>query len=208
MAATRAGLIAAIGLLVSTAGFGTTPAVGSGLMITGGLTSQPIGHYEFCKVRPGECAIQPRDKGPMAVNDTAMRKIKAINVAVNRAIKPMSDMEIYGREEVWTYPDKGVGDCEDYVLEKRRRLQAAGFSLSNLLITVVRKQDGEGHAVLTIRTTRGDLILDNLNNEVKLWSQTGYQYLKRQASTHTGRWVSLRDENNLLVGSVSNSRKR
>jgi predicted transglutaminase-like cysteine proteinase len=61
------------------------------------------------------------------------------------------------------------------------------------LITVLRKPDGEGHAILTVRTTGGDFVLDNLNDEVKPWDETGYTYLKRQASDHTGRWVTIED---------------
>jgi len=136
------------------------------------------------------------------VNTALMNKISAINLAVNRAVKPRNDIDIYGKEEVWIYPANGEGDCEDYVLEKRRKLHDAGISFSDLLITVVRKPDGEGHAVLTVRTDRGDLILDNLSDEVRLWSHTPYRYLKRQATTNTGQWVSLRNENNLLVGAV------
>ncbi|WP_309086310.1 transglutaminase-like cysteine peptidase [Chelativorans sp.] len=202
MAAKRAGYVAAIGLLLCAAGTGVSPAAGPGLMVTGALTSQPIGHFEFCKASPQECSIAYRDEGPTQLDDALMATISTVNFSVNHAIKPLNDRDIYGREEVWTYPDRGVGDCEDYVLEKRRKLNSAGFPLSSLLITVVRKPDGEGHAVLTVRTDRGDLILDNLNDEVKLWSHTSYRYLKRQASTHSGRWVTLRDDNNLLVGAV------
>ena len=113
-----------------------------------------------------------------------------------------SNVTIYGKDEVWAYPDQGVGDCEDYALEKRRQLAAKGISLSNLLITVVRKPDGEGHAVLTLRTDRGDFILDNLSDELRPWQKTGYRYLKRQATTHTGRWVTLREDQNMLVGAL------
>jgi predicted transglutaminase-like cysteine proteinase len=88
------------------------------------------------------------------------------------------------------------------VLEKRRLLLAAGLPVSNLLITVVRKPDGEGHAVLTVRTDAGDFILDNLSDEVKPWDRTGYRYLKRQASTNTGRWVSIRGGESTAVGAV------
>ncbi|WP_011580029.1 transglutaminase-like cysteine peptidase [Chelativorans multitrophicus] len=203
MAAKRAGLVAAIGVLLSTVSVGSSPAVGAGLMATGSVTSQPIGHYEFCQANPKECSVRSRDRGPLLMNDALMKKISAINIAVNRAVKPRNDIDIYGKEEVWVYPAKGEGDCEDYVLEKRRKLHAAGVSFSNLLITVVRKPDGEGHAVLTVRTDRGDLILDNLSDEVKLWSHTSYLFLKRQATTNTGQWVSLRNENNLLVGAVN-----
>ncbi|EKF41675.1 transglutaminase [Nitratireductor indicus C115] len=188
------GVLLAIGLAQAEAG---------NSMATGGLTSQPIGHYEFCKANPLECSLRPRDTGPEKMNKALWRKLVSVNKSVNQAVKPMNDIDIYGEEEVWTYPSTGVGDCEDYVLEKRRALMRKGISLANLLITVVRKPDGEGHAILTVRTDRGDFVLDNLNDTVKLWNQTGYRYLKRQASNHTGMWVSLREDNNPVVGAVS-----
>ena len=174
----------------------------AGAMTVGSQTSQPIGHYEFCKVLPAECAVRPADQQPVALNEQLWKRIEGVNRKINAAVKPMNDIDIYGKDEVWAYPDRGVGDCEDYVLEKRRELANDGISLANLLITVVRKPDGEGHAVLTLRTNRGDYVLDNLNNDVKHWRDTGYKYLKRQASYHSGRWVSLIEDRNLLVGSV------
>lgn len=195
-------IVAAAAVGLGIAGWAPSQAAASGAMSTGGLTSQPIGHYEFCKANPRECAIRPRDKGPAAMTSALWRKIAGVNAAVNAAVKPMSDMEIYGKDEVWAYPDKGVGDCEDYVLEKRRRLNRLGVSLADLLITVVRKPDGEGHAVLTVRTSKGDFVLDNLSDKIRLWDQTGYRFLKRQASNNTGRWVSIRDGQSVLVGAV------
>ena len=171
------------------------------LMHTGGLTSQPIGHFEFCKAFPAECALRSTDSGPEHMTGKLWRKIASVNLAVNESVKPMNDFEIYGKDEVWAYPD-GVGDCEDYVLEKRRVLMSSGIPASNLLITVVRKPDGEGHAVLTIRTDKGDFVLDNLTNLVRQWDQTGYRFLKRQASDHAGRWVSIREGESTMVGAV------
>ncbi|MGQ3296305.1 MAG: transglutaminase-like cysteine peptidase, partial [Shinella sp.] len=107
----------------------------------------------------------------------------------------------YGVEEQWTYPD-GAADCEDYVLIKRKRLMEAGISPSNLLITVVLQPNGEGHAVLTVRTDRGDFVLDNMRNKVLLWSETEYRYLKRQSSVNAGKWVKLQDGRADAVGSV------
>lgn len=197
-------LFAAVSILLIAAATGTTSeASGVGGMSTGGLTSQPIGHYEFCKRMPAECAVRTRDRGPLVVDDVIWGQIWHINKSVNAAVRPMSDYDIYGLDEYWTYPDQGVGDCEDYVLEKRRRLHELGISLSNLLVTVLRKPDGEGHAVLTLRTDRGDFILDNLNDEMRPWHETGYRFLKRQASNHTGRWVTLLEDHNMLVGSVN-----
>lgn len=202
MAARRVARSAAYILCGLWAGLLGSAANANGLMAVGGYTSQPIGHYEFCKSNPFECSIRPRDKGPFQINAQWRDAIEHVNMTVNREVRPMNDRDIYGKEEYWAYPTNGLGDCEDYVLEKRKRLHAMGIPLSNLLITVVRKPDGEGHAVLTVRTSEGDLILDNLTDEVKLWSWTSYQFLKRQATTHTGRWVSLQDSNNLLVGAV------
>ncbi|WP_435528399.1 transglutaminase-like cysteine peptidase [Mesorhizobium shangrilense] len=178
------------------------PAVAEGAMATGGPTSQPVGHYDFCKAHPGECSIRPASLAPATMSSALLRKLTSVTAKVNAAVKPMSDLDIYGKDEVWAYPDNGVGDCEDYVLEKRRELGRMGVSLANLLITVVRKPDGEGHAVLTVRTDKGDYVLDNLNDKVKVWDQTGYRFLKRQAIDNTGRWVSIRGGQQVLVGAV------
>jgi len=193
-------LCAVAGLAVS--GLWAAPASAAGAMMTGGLTSQPIGHYDFCKANPGECSIRPSDLDPAKMTDSLWRKLTSVTAKVNAAVKPMSDYDIYGKDEVWAYPDKGVGDCEDYVLEKRRDLYRMGMSLADLLITVVRKPDGEGHAVLTVRTDKGDYVLDNLTDKVKAWDETGYRFLKRQAIDSTGRWVSIRGGQQVLVGAV------
>lgn len=195
--------LAATALFFAATTSNTSEASGVHSMTTGGLTSQPIGHYEFCQRNKAECAVRVRDSGPLTVTDDTWKLITRVNRAVNSAVTPMSDFDIYGKDEYWAYPDQGIGDCEDYVLEKRRQLAAKGIPLSNLLITVLRKPDGEGHAVLTVRTDRGDYVLDNLTDDVRLWYKTGYQFLKRQASTHTGRWVTLREDQNMLVGSVN-----
>jgi len=189
---------------VSALAWAVGTAVASASMITGGPTSQPVGHYEFCKRNAAECRIRMQDPGPEHMTNRLWNHIVAVNAVVNDAVKPVSDRSVYGREEVWTYPAKGVGDCEDYVLEKRRKLVKSGISLANLLITVVRKPDGEGHAVLTVRTDKGDYVLDNLVDSVRPWQKTGYRYLKRQSSEHTGRWVSIRGDSDMLVGAVTN----
>lgn len=177
-------------------------ALASEPMVTGGLTSQPIGHYDFRRAHPAECSIRSRGVQPEMMNGELWRKIVSINVKANAAIAPANDIDIYGKDEVWAYPDNGIGDCEDYVLEKRRKLASTGLAIANLLITVVRKPDGEGHAVLTVRTDKGDFVLDNLTDSVKQWSDTGYSFLKRQSSENTGRWVSIIGDQNPLVGSV------
>ena len=169
-------------------------------MKTGGVTSQPIGHYEFCQTHKSECRPGART-APAKGTEFGWSVVREINARVNRDITPMTDKELYGKDELWAYPDN-AGDCEDFVLLKRRMLMQKGFAAGDLLITVVRKPDGEGHAVLTLRTTDGDYILDNLTDDVKLWTKTPYRYLKRQASFHAGRWVSIENGDAVMVSSV------
>ena len=166
-----------------------------------GATNQPIGHYEFCKQYADECRANGKDAGPLVLTQENWKTILNVNYAANTDVQPMTDMEIYGVEEKWAYPDT-VGDCEDYVLLKRKRLIEAGISPSNLLITVVLQPNGEGHAVLTVRTDRGDFVLDNMRNKVLLWSETEYRFLKRQSSANAGKWVKLQDGRAEAVGSV------
>lgn len=171
------------------------------LMLTGGLTSQPYGHLELCKRLPAECSVRSEEQAPLVLTEKLKARLEAVTAWVNSAVMPESDIDVYGIDEYWTYPEKR-GDCEDYVLLKRRILMDEGVSASHLLITVLKKPDGEGHAVLTVRTDTGDLILDNLNDALNPWDETGYIYLKRQATYDSGRWVTVREGHSELVGSV------
>jgi predicted transglutaminase-like cysteine proteinase len=172
-------------------------------MQVGAITSQPIGHYEFCQTHKDECSIKSANTVAPRVTEFGWDVIRQINAKVNHDIMPMTDQEIFGRDEVWAYP-KDVGDCEDFALLKRKLLIEAGFSPADVLMTVVRKPDNEGHAVLTVRTSDGDFILDNLSPDVKLWSETSYRFLKRQASFNTGRWVTIENSDEVVVGAVNN----
>ncbi len=170
-------------------------------MQTGAYTSQPIGHYEFCQTYRDDCARKSPNAPAPTLTEYGWKVVREVNASVNHSIVPMTDHDIYGRDEVWAFPD-GVGDCEDFVLEKRRQLIEKGIPAGDLLITVVRKPDGEGHAVLTLRTSKGDFILDNLDRRVKLWIDTPYRYLKRQAVSDAGRWVTIENGANIVVGAL------
>lgn len=157
----------------------------------GQLTSPPIGWMQFCQDYPEECLVRQRRQATIKLDETSWRKIVTINAEVNREIVAITDQEHWGVPELWSYPTDGKGDCEDYVLEKRRRLIAAGFPANTLLITVVRDLKGEGHAVLTIKTDRGDFVLDNQIGKIVAWLETGYRFIKRQSDEDPNRWVSL-----------------
>ena len=201
MIGAKAGAVAFFALLISSSSAFTAPASALS-MKTGSVTSQPIGHYEFCQANKSECQAGVRNQAPAKVTEFGWKVVREINAAVNRDIAPVSDKDLYGKEEFWTYSES-AGDCEEYVLMKRKKLMEKGFAVGDLLITVVRKPDGEGHAVLTLRTTQGDFILDNLAQDVKTWNETPYRYLKRQATFNAGRWVSIENGETDMVSSVA-----
>jgi predicted transglutaminase-like cysteine proteinase len=159
----------------------------------GDTTRAPIGWVEFCTENPGEChggASEPRD---IVMTQAAWRDLLRVNRWVNETVKPMTDMEHWGVIEKWSIPTDGYGDCEDYVLLKRKLLIDAGWPREALLITVVRDRQGEGHAVLTVKTDKGEFVLDNQNENVVAWTETGYRFVKRQSQRDQNVWVSLGD---------------
>jgi predicted transglutaminase-like cysteine proteinase len=157
----------------------------------GETTRAPIGWVDFCNDHAAECATRPSAARDVVLSSAAWRDLQRINQYVNTTIKPMTDMEHWGVVEKWSYPDDGYGDCEDYVLLKRRLLIDAGWPREALLVTVVRDKQGDGHAVLTVRTSKGEFILDNQNEKVLLWTETGYGFVKRQSQTDPNVWVLL-----------------
>jgi predicted transglutaminase-like cysteine proteinase len=156
-----------------------------------GESLPPIGFVSFCRENKGECSSPRRFADRVQISSARLRELKQVNDAVNAAVTPVTDLELHGKVEVWSYPIDGKGDCEDYVLLKRRILIERGWPASTLLITVVRDENNEGHAVLTVRTDEGDLVLDNKRREVMHWTDTPYTFIKRQSSRNPLVWISL-----------------
>lgn len=156
-----------------------------------GDTLPPIGYVTFCRDHKDECRPGRRFADRVQLNAAKFRELAEVNESVNDAVTPITDLELYGKVEKWTYPQAGKGDCEDYVLLKRRTLIERGWPESTLLITVVRDENNEGHAVLTVRTDQGDYVLDNKRREVLQWAATPYTFIKRQSSHNPLVWISL-----------------
>jgi predicted transglutaminase-like cysteine proteinase len=122
----------------------------------GATTRAPIGWLEFCVEYKQECRVKPSAARDVVLTSKAWTDLVKVNAWVNHNVKPITDLEHWGVVERWSYPDDGYGDCEDYVLLKRRMLIKAGWPRSALLVTVVRDKKGAGHAVLTVKTNRGE----------------------------------------------------
>jgi predicted transglutaminase-like cysteine proteinase len=193
--AVRAGsalALASITLAISTAAVaagestaslgGSWDAGGQPVYLTvGDATRAPIGWVDFCITYKAECATRPSEPRDVVLTAKAWTDMVKVNDWVNESIKPITDLEHWGVVERWNYPDDGFGDCEDYVLLKRRLLIQAGWPREALLITVVRDRKGDGHAVLTVKTDRGEFILDNQESQVLPCAKTGYRFVKRQS---------------------------
>jgi predicted transglutaminase-like cysteine proteinase len=180
---------------------GAAAATGEPFMMTGSQTSQPVGHYEFCLDHRAECNLVTTGDPRVRLTPARWKELTSVNATVNRTIAPATDMAVYGRTEVWAYPTTR-GDCEDVALLKRRDLIEKGWPVGALLMTVVRQPNGDGHAVLTVLTDRGDLVLDNLETKILVWNETDYQFVKRQSEFDAGQWVAIDDAHAAIVGSL------
>lgn len=161
-------------------------------MPTYGETLPPFGYVDFCRREPEECKSSPHDHTKRFILTPERREqLEQVNWMVNRIVASATDLELYGKSEHWAIPANNKGDCEDYALLKRRLLMLYGWPSSALLMTVVRDEKGEGHAVLTARTNVGDYVLDNKNNDLKEWKDVPYTFLMRQGYLDPNIWVSL-----------------
>lgn len=156
-----------------------------------GRTTVPYGWVDFCNRYAGQCdgpVLEPVD---VILTPRILKTIEQVNRSVNSTIQGMTDMDHWGVTDRWDYPLDGKGDCEDYVLMKRKMLMDRGLPRQALLVTVVKDHAGEGHSVLTVKTNVGDYALDNLADRMVRWDQTGYRFIKRQSQQDPNRWVSL-----------------
>jgi predicted transglutaminase-like cysteine proteinase len=171
----------------------------------------PYGWLHFCGAQPTEC--EPVQLLPTFARLTAQSwiELNRINAIANREIEPIGDQDHYGIYEQgilnwWTYPDDGKGNCNDYVMLKRKLLIEAGWPKAALLMTVVVDHHGDGHLILMVRTDRGDLILDNMREEIVSWDRTGYRFVKRQSALNHNDWVAIQVQGNPRMAAAGNSR--
>ncbi|MTI04406.1 transglutaminase, partial [Roseibium denhamense] len=153
----------------------------------------PIGHRQFCADNRRACPNERYEPVVVRLTEERWQELIRVNADVNRRVRPMTDEDLFGKVEHWAYPHNGYGDCEEYVLEKQRILIAAGWPKSAVLITVAKDTQNSGHAVLTVRTDQGDMILDNQIEAVLPWYSTPYRYIKRQSARSPVKWTGIAD---------------
>jgi predicted transglutaminase-like cysteine proteinase len=167
------------------------PAITTAALSLGALPA-PWGWRDFCRKNPADCATPKLvNVEPFPLTTEKWKIVVDTNNKVNKSIEAVSDMDHWNKPESWDYPSDGKGDCEDYALLKRGLLIRAGIPASALLMTVVLNRKGEGHAVLTLASDHGDYILDNQNNEILSWENSGYRFVQRQSQTDPNEWSRL-----------------
>ena len=160
----------------------------------GGQTKIPYGWIDFCGRRPEACDVEPLPAVDLKLTSEAWKKLDRINRQVNASIQPISNLDHWGTiVDHWDYPVDGKGDCKIYALYKRKLLLEAGVPRQALLMTIVRDLEDQGHAILTVKTDHGEFVLDNLSDEVRPWTATGYRFVKRQSQQDPNIWVSIDD---------------
>lgn len=158
----------------------------------GASTSVPYGWVDFCHRERAECLEPVLPALDINLTNATWAKINRINRMVNQAIEPVTNLEHWGTMlDHWDYPFDGKGDCKVYALYKRKLLIDMGFPRQALLMTIVRDLGDEGHTILTIKTNRGEFVLDNLSDEIRPWDATGYHFIKRQSQEDPNVWVAL-----------------
>lgn len=141
----------------------------------------PLALQFFCAENPRECASGGSSKVTMTPN--LMGVLKQVNGHVNRAIRPVADSS-----DQWNLNPQS-GDCEDFVLSKRSALVRSGVSAGALRIAYTHTRRGEPHAVLVVRTSEGDFVLDNLTDSIKTVRASGYT-IRSMSSPNPTRWTA------------------
>jgi predicted transglutaminase-like cysteine proteinase len=145
----------------------------------------PVGFVSACHRYQWLCS---NTAGRDMDDPEALSLLKRVNGHVNMTVASADDASVYGRQDFWSLPTGGRGDCEDYALQKKKDLIDAGFRSDHLAISVVLDRNGHNHAVLLARLKSGDFVLDNLSGSVRSWESTGYTFLARQSFENQRVW--------------------
>jgi predicted transglutaminase-like cysteine proteinase len=147
----------------------------------GATVATPFAMKFFCQQNPDECV--GGGSGQVALSDDLLVLLKKVNQRVNGSIRYTAE-----RVDKWSL-NPARGDCEDFALSKRSALIRQGVPPGALRIAFTYTRRGVPHAVLIVRTSDGDLVLDNVNKKVMTLAASGYN-ITRMSSPNPMRWVA------------------
>ena len=158
------------------------------LVASESATLPPSGAAKLCQTYRWACTHDSRVR---TISEQVVHAIAQVNRRVNQTVRYISDQRQFNTPDHWSLPTARGGDCEDYALLKKQKLLEIGFPPQALLIATVLDKNRSGHAVLVVRTSDGDLILDNVTDRILPWAETGYLFLRMQDPQAPTRWVSV-----------------
>lgn len=166
-----------------------TLARGATAMTESGFIASYTGFRIFCETYPDQCETDGK-AAVVALDETKARDLVEVNSEVNGRIVP----DRYGRDfDHWNLYSS-FGHCNEYAIQKRKALIDRGWPAGSLALSVVHTRYDEGnilHLVLSVRTDKGDLVLDNLRSSIVPWNRTGYGFVMRQSTVHPKLWVRV-----------------
>ena len=198
----------------------STTTQGSARLVSQGVTQPPVGAFSFCLEEPEACGLPTQQieslskdssksaSDPVAAQDETapthpavltdlqlFAMARVINASVNTAISYRSDALTWNTEERWVLPlsAEGVnyGDCEDYALEKRAALLAAGAPSDRLRMATAWSPGTGVHAVLILRLEDGDYVLDSTTPHILNVAQTRYEWRSLQSGPSLLEWSQV-----------------
>jgi predicted transglutaminase-like cysteine proteinase len=156
-------------------------------------TRPPMAFTLFCLKYKDECKPRPQHivfrGGRLKLTAERMAQLQEVNQQVNIAIRPEPNLEGLRGEKWLLHP--ASGDCNDYAVTKRHDLIAKGFPARSVLLSEVVVPWGEHHLVVVVRTSSGDLVLDNLTGHILPWSKKSYRWVRIQSPKNPTYWASL-----------------
>lgn len=166
-------------------------------MIEGRHAFTPFGFKSFCETEKRHCAlyrkVRGEEKAVVEMTDSHRKELIKVNKTVNHEIRQVPEISFFSYKDDWKLPTTS-GDCEDLALLKQARLIELGWPKNALLITVADMPGNVRHAVLTVSTNMGDVILDIVTDEIRHWREVDYRWIKRQSSRNMLRWVKINEE--------------
>jgi predicted transglutaminase-like cysteine proteinase len=173
------------------------------LLVEGSPSLAPFQHVRFCLRYPNDCKSNSAESDRIDLNDENSALLDRINHRVNEAIAPVHKSYDKEFQEAWTIASYS-GDCNDFAVTKRHELLLKGLPAKALRLAVVKTKSGEGHLVLLVATTKGDLVLDNLTEAIVPWHSTDYRWLKVQSAKDARAWSEVKTA---VASSLESERK-
>ena len=155
------------------------------------FTLPPMAFTQFCLRYADQCKPQRMvfRGGPARLTAERWQDLRSVNKTVNAAIIPERNTEGLAGEKWLIGPSSG--DCNDYAVTKRSELLARGWPTRTLLLSEVVTGWGEHHLVLVVRTSEGDLVLDNMTSQIRPWARAPYKWVRIQTPKDPNYWASL-----------------